>query len=336
MRFNYKRIFLWLALAISACLVLAFFYFFVGGAKQAEKITWGVDFSQRQAQELGLDWQELYSAILDDLGAKKIKIAVHWDLIEPEEGQYSFDALDWQIQKAREKEAKIILMLGMKTSRWPECHIPDWAKNSDKKWQQDKILKMLEAIVLRYGDEDCVLAWQVENEPLFPFGECPWSDKDFLRKEVNLVKTLDPKKRQVLLSDSGELSSWFNVAKIGDVVGITMYRKAWFDKFGRYFSYPFPPVFYRRKAEVINKIFKKDVICIELQAEPWGPVPLRDLTPEEQKKTMDSEKFKENISFAKKTGLEEFYFWGAEWWYWMKTTQNQPQIWDEAKVLFIK
>ena len=49
---------------------------------------------------------------------------------------------------------------------------------------------------------------------------------------------------------------------------------------------------------------------------------------------MNLEQFKANIEFAKKTGLKEFYFWGSEWWYWMKEKQNNPNIWDEARKLF--
>ena len=49
---------------------------------------------------------------------------------------------------------------------------------------------------------------------------------------------------------------------------------------------------------------------------------------------MNLEQFKKNIEFAKKTGLKEFYLWGAEWWYWMKEKQNKPEIWNEAKKLF--
>ena len=43
----------------------------------------------------------------------------------------------------------------------------------------------------------------------------------------------------------------------------------------------------------------------------------------------------DNIEFAKKTGMKEIYVWGVEWWYWMKEKQNQPEIWSEAKKLFI-
>ncbi len=44
--------------------------------------------------------------------------------------------------------------------------------------------------------------------------------------------------------------------------------------------------------------------------------------------------FRKNIEFARKTGLDTFYLWGVEWWYWMKERQKLPEIWNEAKNLF--
>ncbi|GAG64581.1 unnamed protein product, partial [marine sediment metagenome] len=116
--------------------------------------------------------------------------------------------------------------------------------------------------------------------------------------------------------------------------GITMYRRVWSKEFKIYLTHIFPPTFYYRKALIINKIFGKEVICIELQAEPWGPKLSYDISLEEQEKSMDFNRFQKNINFAKKTGLKEFYLWGAEWWYWMKTKQNKLEIWEEAKKLF--
>ena len=49
---------------------------------------------------------------------------------------------------------------------------------------------------------------------------------------------------------------------------------------------------------------------------------------------MDLEKFQEMLEFSAKTGFKEFYFWGVEWWYWEKETQNNPSLWEEAKKLF--
>jgi len=313
-------------------LLLFIGYFFIGSPPPAEKITWGVNFSQKHAKNLGLDWKETYLALLDDLEANHLKVAAHWDLLEPEKNKYYFEDLDWQIKTAEEKGAKLLLVIGMKTPRWPECHIPEWAKGLTEEEQQERILNLVKEIVLRYRGRVSVWAWQVENEPFFPFGECPRVDKNFLKKEIDLVKSLDSS-HPIVISDSGEGSFWIRAAKFGDIVGTTMYKRVWFHQVGIYVHYPFPPTFYWRKAQIIKKIFDKKVIVVELQAEPWGPKLLYDSPIEEQEKTMNLEQFQKNVEFARKTGFDRFYFWGAEWWFWLKEKQNQPEIWNEAKKL---
>ena len=103
--------------------------------------------------------------------------------------------------------------MGMKSPRWPECHIPAWANDLDKEKQQAKILNLIEKIILRYRDSSMIKYWQVENEPFFPFGDCPWRDRKFLKKEIELVKQLDAQKRPVIISDSGEGSLWIAAAQ---------------------------------------------------------------------------------------------------------------------------
>lgn len=326
-----KRILIVFFLVLFLVLLL---FFFVGTPPQVEEIKWGVNFSPKHAQFLGLDWKENYSALLDDLKVKRIKLITHWDQLEPEKDKYFFEDLDWQIEKAEEKGVKFLLVIGMKTPRWPECHIPGWAVNLAKEDQQKEILELLEEIVLRYRDSSSIWSWQVENEPFFPFGTCPWSDRKFLEEEVALVKSLDEKKRPVLISVSGEWSPWVRAAKIGDIVGTTMYKKVWWGVMKTYLTYPLPEIFYWRKAKVIEKLFGKKVIVVELQAEPWGPKLLYESPIEEQEKTMNPERFKKMINFAKKTGFDEFYLWGAEWWFWLKETRNDSRIWNEARELF--
>jgi len=317
-------------------LILAFIcYFFIGWASQPKEITWGVNFSPKYSQQLGLDWRENYTAILEDLQAKRIKISTHWDWIEGKKDEFYFNDLDWKIAEAKKHNAKLILVIGMKTGRWPECHLPEWAKGISKKKQQQRILNLLEKIVLRYKDANNIIAWQVENEPLFPFGECPWKDKQFLKEEVGLVKFLD-KERPVIITSSGEFSLWITSSQVGDISGTTLHRKTWFPEIKTYVSYPIPPVYYWRKSKLVKTFFGKEVICVELQAEPWGEELVYNLSLEEQEKTMDLEKFKNNIEYARKTGLDTFYFWGTEWWYWLKEEKDQPQIWNKAKDLFEK
>jgi hypothetical protein len=353
-----KKIFKQILLGVLAVFLIFISFFFIGTPPQAQEIKWGVNFSQKHAKDLGLDWKETYLALLDDLKVKNIKLITQWDLIEPEQGRYDFKDLDWQVEKAEEKGAKVILVIGMKTGRWPECHIPDWAKNLSEEKQQGKILKLIENIVLRYKDSETIGAWQIENEPLFPFGECPWKDKKFLKKETELVKSFDSntngalpceqlnscvlssagvdyKKRPIIISDSGEMSFWIEAARLSDVIGITMYKKIWFQQLSHYISYPFPSTFYWRKAQIIKKLFNKKVIVVELQAEPWGQTLLYNSPLKEQEKTMNLQQFQENIEFAKKTGFDEFYLWGSEWWYWLKENQNNSEIWKEAKKLWL-
>ena len=63
---------------------LAIFAFLFVGFPDSHKndIVWGVNFSQKQAQNLGVDWKENYLALLDDLNVRNLRIASYWDLIE--------------------------------------------------------------------------------------------------------------------------------------------------------------------------------------------------------------------------------------------------------------
>lgn len=342
---NIKKMILIILGIIIFLILVIFFYFFVGKAPVQKDILWGVDFSQMQSEALKLPWKENYLALINDLGVKSIKIHTQWDFVEGKKDEYHFSDIDWQIKTAEQNNVKIIFVVGMKTGRWPECHEPEWVTMLTKEQQQEEILRYIEDVVLRYKNSKAITTWQVENEPLLNFGTCPawyYKDNNFLKQEVALVKLLDPL-RQVMVSDSGELNWWINAAKIGDIVGTTMYRKAWVNissfgfpiqNPGFYASYPIPSVFYYRKAKMIKTLFNKEVIGIELQAEPWAHKPFYDVALSEQEKTMDINQFKKNIEFAKKTGLKAHYLWGAEWWYWMKESQGKPEIWNEAKNLF--
>jgi hypothetical protein len=308
-------------------------YYFIGFSNPSEDVEWGVNYSVKQTEFLKLDSRQTYLALLDDLKVKKIKISVHWDLIEKQENDFDFSELDWQMQEAQKRGVEVILAIGMKTPRWPECHLPDWTRNMDKKQQQEKILKMLSVVVNRYKNNSALTGWQVENETFLKFGACPWIDGNFLVKEVKYVKELD-KNRPVIVTDSGEISLWLRSGIIGDVVGVTTYKTVWQDQLKFYFSYRFPAVFYERRAQIITNVFKKEVIGTELQAEPWCKQSIMNASVDEQMVTMSLSQFRQNIEFAKRTGIHTFYFWGAEWWYWMKETQNHPEYWEEARQLF--
>jgi len=329
-----KGLNMWIFIIILALIFLSFYLFLFTGKKAlAENIRWGVNFSPKQAAELSLDPKETYLAILDDLKVNNIKIAVHWDLIEKEKGVFDLTEFNFYINEAKKRNVNVILAIGMKTPRWPEYHIPEWVKELNKEEQQEQILEMLSFIVSEYKDESNLLAWQIENEPFFNFGNAPWKDNEFFKKELKLVKELDDN-HKIIVTDSGEMSFWFSAADLGDIVGITMYTKVWAEPIKKYFHYPFPSVFYGKKADLIKLIFNKDVWCLELQAEPWSEELIQNSKIEDQLESMDLKRFGHNIEYAKNTGLNTFYFWGAEWWQYMKEKHGDPSFWNEAKKLW--
>lgn len=293
-------------------------------------VGWGVTFSPRQATFLGLDWKETYRALLTDLGVRRLRLAAYWDDIEPHRGQFTWDALDWQLREAEKIGAKVHLVVGRRAPRWPECHIPAWASKLDEQEQQLRTLAAIRATITQTKQSSAIVRWQVENEPLLDeFGVCPLGDRDFLKQEIDLVRSLDS--RPVATTESGELSTWVRTAPLVDVLGISLYRVTW-SRFWGNFYYPLTPAYYRNKAEAVS-LLGPTVIITELQAEPWGPKPVSEMTIEEQFASMSPSRVAANIEFARRVGLPEVYLWGAEWWYWLKRN-GRPEIWDETKKIF--
>lgn len=302
--------------------------------------TWGVTFSHTFGKYIGVDWRELYFAILDDLKVRHIRIPIYWPVVEPTEGNFSFDDYDFIVREAEVREAKLILVVGKRVPRWPECHIPEWAKSFSEEEQKVALKKEIIAVVERYKYSDAVVAWQVENEPfLILFGECPPFKIGELDEEIALVKFLDPL-RPMIVTDSGELSVWLPAYKRADIFGTTMYRSVWSDKVSPYigyFTYPLPPQFFWLKANISRALYgDKPIIVSELQAEPWGPEFSRVLTMSEGEtaETMSHTQFYDNIAYAREASFSEVYFWGVEWWYAMKVQKGDPFYWEAAKELF--
>jgi hypothetical protein len=199
----------------------------------------------------------------------------------------------------------------------------------DKQWIAQEQLQMVEDVVLHFRSYDNIVMWQVENEPfLTTFGVCPDMPLSLFKQEVALVKSLD--QRPILITDSGELSFWLKTAGVGDKFGHTLYRLVYNDYLG-YLHYYMPPIFYRAKAWLVG-LEPQDIIIAELQAEPWVATGYSlQLDYEKMLEVMNKEKVESNLNYAKKVGANEVYFWGAEWWYWLKTEKNNTELWDFAR-----
>ena len=96
----------------------------------------GTSFIPAYAESFGLDAEETLQALIDDLGIRHFRLVSYWNQLEPEQGKYNFDLLDWQFAKAEKAGAKITLSVGLRQPRWPECHMPAWANAMpESEWQ---------------------------------------------------------------------------------------------------------------------------------------------------------------------------------------------------------
>lgn len=56
--------------------------FFILKPKVQHDINYGVTFSSRYAEAIGLNWREAYIKTLDDLGSKNLRLVAYWDEIK--------------------------------------------------------------------------------------------------------------------------------------------------------------------------------------------------------------------------------------------------------------
>lgn len=322
----------WVFLGILALALLIFIILNIPVKNKFDKVNLGVTFSNRYASDIGLDWKATYVAMLDELLVRKIRVPVYWDLVEKEKNQYDFSDIDWQLAEAKKRNAEIILVIGQKVPRWPECFVPKWI--ADDQERKAELIEFLKIVVKRYQSNEEVKYWQVENEPFLNFGVCPPLDTELLDREIKTVRQVDSTK-QIIVTDSGELSTWIPAAIRADVFGTTMYRNVYKDGWG-YYVYPIGPRFFLIKQWIIEKFANQEnAIVIELQGEPWIKGWTTNQPLEEQFKSMNEIKLADNVQYAEESGFDTIYIWGVEWWYWLKNHQNNPVLWETAKKMFL-
>lgn len=262
--------------------------------------TFSVDYARWLAGEwggpaAGPPWQQSLKTILS-YNLSPIRLAAPWNSIELEPGQYDFTILDEIIKICHQQESKIILCLGVKSPRWPEVHLPAFyrsfltgrSRSFSRQLKFDSELdaalnRFLNVMAKRYGDDERVSWFQIENEPLEPFGDpalaVPYSH---LAEEINLVKTITDK--PLLVTFGAGLTGDFRLMRHRrqrildqlmalpvDAIGLDLYVSG-FVNYGRLTGQ-----FKASKAhwEIANgfieqiKAAGKEPMISELQFEPW-------------------------------------------------------------------
>lgn len=301
-----------------------------------ERVTYGVTFSTLYSEEIGLDWREVYRATLDELGVKHLRIPVYWDRVEKVKDSYDWSEIDYQVEEAGKRNADVILAIGRRVPRWPECHIPQWAKERPWEEQKKEVLEILRATVERYKNNSTISMWQVENEPYlryFADGSCGEFDEAFLHEEIALVRSLDS--RPIMQTDGGNFGTWIGAYHAGDVFGTSMYLYFWRPDVGA-FRTVLPAAYYHAKSNAVRMLFgEKKIILSELSLEPWLAAHINDVPIEEQISRMSVGKMQEITEYARQSPFDMQYLWGIEWWYWMKE-KGHPEFWRFAGGLFMR
>jgi hypothetical protein len=322
-------------IGIGACALALVGFLWIGWTPSAPgKLATGVTFSIPYAEELHLNWRETLTALLDDMHVRLFRIPAYWSEVEPEDGSYDWSQLDYQLDEIAARNGKVILGVGAKLPRWPECWIPPWAIHKGLAGEREARLEFIATVVERYRNHPAVDMWQVENEPMFDFGLCPAPSRGFLKQEMALVHSLDIR-HPVSTTDSGELSDWIRAGSLVDMLGVSAYRTVktfW----GETWQYSFIPTYwYARRAELLKPFIKK-VYVSEFQMEPWSDRSLADTPIDDQTTFLSPQRMKNNFSYAERMGFDAVSFWGAEWWWWMKTQQGDSRYWDIAREFFAK
>lgn len=292
----------------------------------------GVTFSIERATELGLDWKKAYVDTLTELKPQYIRLSAPWNEIEPKRGQFKWTNTDWLLDEAAKHGVKVTLSIGQKTPRWPECRLPEWVTTLPIEERRVALINYIKGTVERYRAHQALELWQVENEPFirFEFGECKQFDLGVVSAEVVAVRSLDTA-HKILMTDSGELGSWREAIDAGDVFGTTLYRVVNFPNgWPMYYDWVPPKLF--AFAAWARGTAAADIVIAELQGEPWftnaSPT---TLAAGEQVRKFSVERLKRHAWVAEHIGSPRAYWWGTEWWYFMKEKQNEPAYWNAAR-----
>lgn len=316
-----------IAAAICVGLIaLAFLWMLIIARPGAQNL--GVTFSSRYAEDLGLNAEDVLTELITDVGVRNIRLPVYWSEIERTQGNWNFEKLDRLMAIAEKYDARITLAIGMKVPRWPECFAPEYLNTASDSVLDAAVYRYVQALTDHAKHYPALVRWQVENEPLFPYGDCPSPSLNRLRHEVELVRSLDTQ-HPVMLTVSGEQEPWLDLASLADTIGVSMYRFAYNDSLGPV-TFPHRPMYYRMHA-MYTSLFAQDVIISELQMEPWftgspqvdGSIAI----------PFSETDFTEHLNFAKQTGIREVLLWGAEWWYYQKM-HGDDSLWNAARRAF--
>lgn len=334
----------------AAALVLALLFWPSPPRGGSLEVAAGFTYSQRQADYLGVPWQDTFRAATR-LGSGLIRLGAYWDEIEPRPAGYTFSRLDWLLDEAERAGQQVVLVVGMKAPRWPEFFMPTWlqqrlevprggvvTRDQELRW---RALEFVRQVVWRYRDRGVITAWQVENEPLDPSGPWRWRiGADFLEREIAEVRRLDRGRRPVVVSmfvHVDPLSLLLplderaeTILQSADVLGLDAYpvrgvRLLGLDFYLNWNGWAWERTLQRYASFAAQR--GKQVWITEAQAEPWEPGRVVHVEAEDGP-SLGPAAAAAIVSRLHAVGFEPILLWGIEHWYMRKTLHGDAGWWN--------
>ncbi len=312
---------------------------------------YGANFSCKRAAWLGLDCARTLALLLDDLGVRRFRLAVYWSEAEPAPGRYDWRAIDAQLDALHARGATAVVVIGMKGPRWPEFWFPRWLERmtpipaegypEDAPLVQEYLFPYLEAAARHLAAHPAVEAIQVENEPFVYYRG--HANKRHLRpelvaREIETVRQATGGRLPVVVSHA----SWFRgdptprwILDHADVLAQSVYTKRQRGPWPWLYLFPYqlgpltPDLPGQARAAARRG---KELWIGELQAEPYEQATRDPRTlPAHELRSFSVRWLERNVELARRSGATRVYFWGAEWWAYLRERRGDASLWEAAR-----
>jgi hypothetical protein len=271
--------------------------------------------------------------LLDLTGVRLVRLSVKWDEVEPVEGRFDFSDIEAQLDAVRAAGATANVSLGMKGQRHPEFYIPGWALEgielregmvfSEVPSLRARALRMVETVAGHLAARPEIDSWTAENEGyvISRRANRKTLGRDYVAEVAMTIRRADPLGRPVAINHAQHFvfdQRWRYALEDGDVLAQSIYPRRNIFVLGQHFVVNIMQIGWlipkyadqAREAQALGKRFW----VTELQAEPWTDEDARLISPERPSKNLSPETLLGNVAYARRTGAERIYLWGAEWW----------------------
>jgi hypothetical protein len=291
--------------------------------------------------------------LLRELRPQHLRLSVEWSQVEPEDGRFDFRLIDALLAEAEQHGTKVVLTVGLKAQRHPEFFVPDWvnavspfadgAVISESPRVREYGIRMVEQVVAHCASFPAIIGWGADNEPYIGSSRAVgWTiSRRFVQEEVAAIRRNDPHARPVSINHGQHFvfdRRWRNALDDSDALAVSLYPFRNDHFFGRQVILPILEIGplapnYAHQARSANGAGKQFWIT-EMQAEPWAENDTRLHGPDNPLKNLDIGKFRRNIGYARRSGADRVYFWGAEWWLFQRERFGDPSWMETAAELF--